>query len=333
MKIVVTGGAGAMAFPAVIYLLEQNDVTEVLVTDMDKSRLDERIAKLNDSRVVGRELDLMDVETSAQVFSGFDVVYNCAYKTTCSAATKAALQAGVNYLDLGGFDKKEQLSFSDDFDKKGIVGICGVGTASGMSNIMAAYGVQQLDKPESIKILDACVDIVPDTKHSRPLYWGFAIENIIDEFVDDCAYFDNGELKYVPALSYPEVVHFKPPAGPIKVATTVHSEPISLSETFKDRGLKHVCWKIGFEADFEDKMKFLRDLGLFKNEPIEMDGQKISPRALLLKLLHNQPEESNKAPDFRGHMIVVVKGEKAGQKVEYTISEFATEALTLRMQK
>jgi len=33
MKIVVPGGAGAMAWSGVIYLLEQPDVTEILITD------------------------------------------------------------------------------------------------------------------------------------------------------------------------------------------------------------------------------------------------------------------------------------------------------------
>jgi lysine 6-dehydrogenase len=185
---------------------------------------------------------------------------------------------------------------------------------------------------ESIRIVDACVDIVPDTDHSRPLYWGFAIENIIDEFVEDSPYFDDGQLKYVPALSYPEVVNFRPPAGPVKVATTVHSEPISLSETFKEKGLKHASWKIGFEPDFEEKMNFVKALGLLNEKPIEVDGQMVSPRALFLKLVHNQPPETKKAPDFRGHMMVIVKGKKAGQTVEYTLTEYASEALTLRMQ-
>jgi hypothetical protein len=32
-------------------------------------------------------------------------------------------------------------------------------------------------------------------------------------------------------------------------------------------------------------------------------------------------------------MIVIVKGEEKGQKVEYTLTEYATAALTERMQK
>jgi len=333
MKIVVPGGAGAMAWSGVIYLLEQPDVTEILITDLSEAKIKDRIEKLGgDNRLKGQALDLMDITASAKTFAGYDVVYNCALLTTCTAATQAALEAGVNYLDLGGWQKERQLALSDDFQRKGIVGICGLGTASGMSNIMSAYGVQQLDKPESIEIMDALVDMVPDTEHTRPLYWGFAIESIIDEFTMDGPYFDEGEMKYVPPLSYPEVGNFKPPAGEVKVATTIHGEPTALSQTFKDRGIKHVSWKIGYGADFEKKMIFLRELGLFNTESINVDGQMVSPRALILKLLHNQLAETKKAPDFRGHMIVVVKGEQGGEKVEYTITEYATAELTKRMQ-
>jgi lysine 6-dehydrogenase len=208
-----------------------------------------------------------------------------------------------------------------------------MGTAPGMSNIMGAYGVQQLDTPESIEIKDACVDMAPDTEHSHPLYWGYAIEGIIEEFVMEHPYFVDGEMTSVPARSYPEWIDFRPPAGKVMVATTPHTENVSLPQTFKTLGLKHASWKIGFEVDFEEKMTFLRDLGLFKIEPVEVDGVQVSPRALMLKLLHNQPPETKKAPDFRGHMIVIVKGEQGGQKIEYTITEFASGDLTAKMRE
>ena len=42
MKSVVPGGAGAMAWPGVIHLLEQPDITEILPIDLDKAALEER---------------------------------------------------------------------------------------------------------------------------------------------------------------------------------------------------------------------------------------------------------------------------------------------------
>lgn len=334
MKIMVTGGTGLMSWPAEIYLLSQSDVSEIMITDLDEAKIKERIEKLGgDKRFKGQVLDLMDITASAKAFSGYDTVYNCAYMTTCTPTTKAALEAGVNYLDLGGLEMEEQIALNNDFKEKGIVGICGLGTAPGLTNLMSAYGVMQLDKVDSIEILAACVDMVPDTEHTRPLYWGYAIEAIIEEFTLDSPYFDEGLMKYVPPRSYPEIINFRPPAGTVKVATTAHPEQITLSETFKDKGVKHVSWKIGFDTDFEEKMIFLRELGLFKQEPLEIDGHKVSPRALLVKLLGNQPPETKTLPDFRGHLMAVVRGEQDGKKVEYTVTEYAPVDLTLSMQK
>ena len=50
MKIVVPGGDGAMAWPSVIHLLEQPDISEILLIDLDKAALEERIKKLGRDR-------------------------------------------------------------------------------------------------------------------------------------------------------------------------------------------------------------------------------------------------------------------------------------------
>jgi saccharopine dehydrogenase-like NADP-dependent oxidoreductase len=140
-------------------------------------------------------------------------------------------------------------------------------------------------------------------------------------------------MKLYPPLAQPETVAFKPPVGPAQVAVTAHPEIAMFARSFKGKGLKNATWKIGFEPEFEAKMKFLCALGLHKEQPIDVGGQRVSPQAVLLTLLKNQPPETKRPPDFRGHMIVIVKGEEKGQKVEYTLTEYATAALTERMQK
>jgi saccharopine dehydrogenase (NAD+, L-lysine-forming) len=333
MKIVVTGGAGAMAFPAIIYCLEQNDVEQIVVTDIEKKTLDQRVAQLNDSRVRGEVLNVMDIKSSARVFKGADVVLNAASRTTCLAATEAALEAGVNYTDLSGSEHEKQLALNPKFHEKGITAVLCMGTGPGMSNIMAAYAVEKLDRVDSIEIKDVLANMVPHEEHSRPLYWGFAIEGIIDEFYKEAPVMEDGEIKLYPARSFTETVAFKPPVGLSQVAVTAHSEVYMFARAFKEKGLKRASWKIGFEPEFEAKMRFLCSLGFGNPEPIQVDGQRVSPRAVLLALLKNQPPETKKQPDFRGHMLVVTKGEEAGKKVEYTLTEYATAALTERMQK
>ena len=119
MKIIVAGGTGLMSWPAEIYLLSQSDVSEIMITDLDEAKIKERIEKLGgDKRLKGQVLDLMDITASAKAFSGYDTVYNCAYMTTCTPTTKAALEAGVNYLDLGGHKMEDQIALNSDLKEK-----------------------------------------------------------------------------------------------------------------------------------------------------------------------------------------------------------------------
>jgi lysine 6-dehydrogenase len=64
-----------------------------------------------------------------------------------------------------------------------------------------------------------------------------------------------------------------------------------------------------------------------------VSGQRVSPREFLEVLLNNMVKESKKQADFRGHMVVHVKGKKKGKNIKYTIKEFATETLTKKMRK
>ncbi len=333
MRIVVTGGAGAMALPGLIYILKQENVTEVVVADKDRYKAEERVAFLNDNRVVAKEIDLEDIHECIKLFAGANCVFNAAYMATCLPATEAASKAGVNYVDLGGRTMVEQLKYNEGFRKKGVSAILGLGTAPGMSCIMPAYVVEKLDTVNTIEIQDVCANIVPHDQHSCALHWGYAIEGIINEFSREAPVMENGEIKYYPSRSFPEIVNFKSPVGPSSISITPHPEVEMFARSFKNKGLKNATWKIGFEPEFESKLQFLCKLGLDKTEPINVNGTMISPRAVLMFLLNNQPLETKKTPDFRGHMIVIVKGIEAGEKVKYTVTEYATSALTERMQK
>src|SRR4030042_1034108 len=131
MKIVIAGGAGAMAVSAIIYCLEQRDVTEVVVADLDESKVKDRITQLNDGRVVGEVLDLKDTQASAKIFKGANAVLNTALKDSCLPAMEAALKAGINYTDISG-PPEERLILDQPFKEKGITAVVCLGTAPGM---------------------------------------------------------------------------------------------------------------------------------------------------------------------------------------------------------
>ena len=77
----------------------------------------------------------------------------------------------------------------------------------------------------------------------------------------------------------------------------------------------------------EEKYDFLVALGFDKKEPIEVDGQMVSPRAVLKALAFNQPAETKKAPDMRHGGCAIVRGVKDGQKIEYRVDVWPSESL------
>lgn len=336
MKILITGGYGAMAKAGLLYILEQHDVTEVTVTGRDAAKVSEVVNWLNDPRVTdGGVLDVMDIDKSVEVFKKFDVIYNAAFVTTCLSATKAALKAGVDYVDLVATndDMWLQKELNSEFEKIGKTAVLGLGTAPGMSQMMPAFVVDKLDSVESIHIKDACRNMTPHEESSRPLNWGYAMEAIFEEFSAPAPILIDGVVKDLAPRSMPEVVEFLPPAGKVMIACTMHPEPACMYGSWKGKGLRDASWKIGFEEEFEKKLQFLADLGFAdNNRVIEVDGMQVCPRHVIMKLLNELPPETKKAADFRGHMVVYVKGIENGKLVEYVITEFATAELTKKMQ-
>lgn len=176
---------------------------------------------------------------------------------------------------------------------------------------------------DNIELKCSFIDL-NEEEHSRPLSWGYDIETIIDEYWNPVSILEGGKLKEVGPRTLEEVYTFTDPKRgniTLPIATTAHPEPESFAHYFKDKGIKNTSWKICFSPKFNKKMLFLRNLGFFSKEPINVQGQMVSPRAVLLALLNRLPGETRKGPEFRCDLVVVAKGEEAGEKVEYTITQ------------
>src|SRR5699024_1163955 len=92
--------------------------------------------------------------------------------------------------------------------------------------------------------------------------------------------------------------------------------------SFKEKGIKDVSFKLALPRIFEEKLRFIVELGLGSSNEIEISGHPVSPRKLLAELI----KEKSKAKDFRDvkhddHKIlrVEVTGEKNGKSSKYII--------------
>lgn len=330
MKVVVTGAAGMMSLSTLLYLLEQKDVTQIMAVDIEERKLKERVAMLGDKRLVAKTVDILDVKSSAEAFKGNDVVVNCTYQGRPLdmeypdfelLSTKAALEAGVNWMGLGGAPPSpEHLDplLDEEFRKKAILAILGMGGGTGLVQVMAAYAISKLDRTQCVDMFLGNKDLVPAEEHSRPLHPKYTMGGVRSMYSQDSFVYENGKLLRYPPRSNIGTFTFKEPLGTLLLATGGGGAVPSLAISFPE--IKH----IDFKLDLEPKIKFLADLGLFSQESINIKDVKVSPWSLLQVLLDRLPPETKKPPEVHTELRVITKGEKGGHKVEYDLMVRAT---------
>ncbi|MCI4646369.1 MAG: saccharopine dehydrogenase NADP-binding domain-containing protein [Hyphomonadaceae bacterium] len=317
MKIAVTGASGIQGMSSMIYLLDQEDVTEVFVSDpYNTDRLAARVDALGDARLTLSDLDCTDEEAAAKAFEGYDVVLNCAMSPgKYIDTTRAALRAGANYLDMTSFGQEPmQFALHDEFEKIGKTAVLDMGTAPGLSNVMAVYCMEQLDQVDEIDFAWGVIDLTPPSEQSRPLNWGYGFEGIMGLMSGPSITCQNGEIVEEEPRARPEKFKYK--IGEYTMRGMPHREPRMLLESFPEKGFKHIMYRQAFNDEYEEKYAFLRDLGFNSRDPIDVKGVKVAPFDVLWTLLQNLPEEQKAPSNFVSEGNCIARGIKDGRKLE-----------------
>jgi len=148
----------------------------------------------------------------------------------------------------------------------------------------------------------------------------YSIRTIFDECTLEPMVYRNGRWSAVAPMSGHEVVDFPPPIGPATAMHTLHSEVALFPVSFRDKGIKHVSFKIAFPEEFLHQLELLVDLGLAGNEPVATSGPEpgsrtqIAPRELFVSLLAKRALSPGAAePDDCDVLRVVAQGEQQGK--------------------
>ena len=139
MKIAVTGAAGLMGPLIVRDLSESSEVEEVLVADYQESKAKEYAASFKDPRIKACFVDVRNIGETTKALAGYDAVINSVHLAFNLSVMKACLEAGCHYNDLGGMFhiSRKQLELHDDFRKAGLTAVRGIGSAPGITNVVA----------------------------------------------------------------------------------------------------------------------------------------------------------------------------------------------------
>lgn len=316
MQIIVLGGAGAMGRIAVRALTEFSDVDSIIIADYNEERGHEVAAALASNKIEVKQIDVNDEERLRKLLHGADAVLNAVEYVFNLPVLRACIQEKVHYADLGGlFHMTRKLTdMTAQAEAAGITAIVGMGGTPGVTNLLARAAVDQLDKADSIKVQLGCGDETPST---APLVAPYSIRTILDEFTKEPQVFQDGTWYPQKPLSGVEEMVFPLPIGRATATYSLHSECATFPVSFRDKGIRHVSFKIAFPPDFMTKLKFLVDLGFGSAEPISVQGVKVSPREVLAQLLDMVPAEDVEPRDC-DVLRIVAAGETNGQPVEIT---------------
>src|SRR5207247_8338796 len=115
------GGCGAMGTEVTRDLARTRAFEEIVIADANLERAQALAEELGGGRVRSQKIDAADENLLTGQFRGFSVVANCTPYHFGMAASRAAIQARVSYLDLGGlFNTPRQLQLDEAARQAGV---------------------------------------------------------------------------------------------------------------------------------------------------------------------------------------------------------------------
>jgi len=305
-------GAGMMGCATVYDLACSKQVAEIVVGDFDLPRAEEVARKYGGGKARAALVDVRKTEETAKLLAGSEAVLNCTQYYWNLAVMKAALEARVNYLDLGGlfYTTWKQLEMDEEFQGIGKLAILGIGSAPGIANVMARYLADQLDRVEFAGVYNGSRDF---QTYADAMSFGFSIATILDELTIAPMEFTKGKFVQREHFSGAEPMTFAKPIGKLVMRHSIHSEVATLPLSFKNKGIQGASFKINYDPQLIEAVRLLTGIGLMEQKPVTVGGAEIAPRAFLEKILKSRPP-SGKSPKDVETIRVIVRGKKGGKK-------------------
>lgn len=275
---VVLLGAGLQAQAACFDLIQQQDLTEIVVADADAGRARALAQRWRDPRVKATTLDAADEAAATELLRGARAALSAVPYRFNAGLARAAVRAGCSFCDLGGNNDvvAQELGLDDAARAAGVTIVPDCGLAPGMVSVIAAHAVAALDQVDSLELR---VGGLPRQRGGLLDYsLVFSIEGLINEYVEDAVVLEGGEPRRVPSLEDIETLVFPPPFGELEAFNT--SGGIStLPETFRGK-VRRMNYKTIRYPGHGRVFNALHRLGLLSSTPVEVEGASVRPRAL-----------------------------------------------------
>jgi len=303
-------GCGEMARPAIQDLVKYGVFSRLTVASRHPARAEAFLASLppHRTRLETAAVDVLDRDALVRLMRGQDAVCNLAGPNYQNAVAigRAAIGAGVPLVDVSDdwAATLELLDLHAEAVRAGITIVVGLGASPGITNVLARYGADKLDRVEEVRtswiMRGSDMGGIALSKHL--LY-----SNAHRAFV-----FEEGAMREVrPFVDGKEIIEY-PVLGPVEVMHIGHPEPFTLSRYIE--GVRYADDKATFLPVEVNEM--IVELGRVarSGRPVMVDGRAVDPMAFAAGYLHQTCARMTDVPQT-GALRTEVRGELAGRPV------------------
>lgn len=311
-------GAGRQGTAAAYDLARHGQASRIVLADQRMEVAREAAGRVN--ALAGRAVaeaatvDASDRDSVRRVLSGAKVALSAVPYFFNLGITEASIASGACLCDLGGNTDVvwSQLRLDQAARQAGVSVVPDCGMGPGLINHMGVYVMELLDRVREVCLYDGGLPADPADPWRYQLT--FHVNGLTNEYDGDATFIRNGRLTQVPTFTELEPIEFRP-LGTLEafvisgsMSTTPHTH-LGRLERYENKVLRYPGHFATFEA--------YKRLGLFSEQPVEVDGQPVVPRHLYHRLL----EPKITAPLIRDVCVMraVGVGEKDGRAARVSV--------------
>ncbi|MFZ0668429.1 MAG: saccharopine dehydrogenase C-terminal domain-containing protein [Acidimicrobiales bacterium] len=296
MRVLLVGAGGVgTAFAKIA--AKHNSFEHLVIADNQVSRA-QRAVQGSSDKYVAAELDASNEKEIVDLIETerCDVLMNAVDPRFVMPLFRAAFQAGVTYMDMamslshpnplnpysepGVKLGDEQFAMAEQWKNRGQLALVGMGVEPGLADVFARHASDNLfSSIDEIGIRDGA-NLVVDGYDFAPT---FSIWTTIEECLNPPIIWEKETGWYTTApFSELEVFDFPGGIGPVECVNVEHEEVLLVPRWID---CQRVTFKYGLGEEFIRVLEVLHKLGLDKTDPVDVRGNKVSPRDVVAACL------------------------------------------------
>jgi saccharopine dehydrogenase (NAD+, L-lysine-forming) len=271
-------------------LLQNSKVERVGIADLSFERAEAAVRGLRDERATPLSADARDTAQLTKVMKDWDAVINSTWYELNLQVMRAAISAGIHYLDLGGLYHmtKKQLELDTAAKDANVTCVLGMGSTPGTMNVMGAYVANMMDAIDTMKLRSGSAVVKAGGGFQVP----YAIRTLLDEFTVPPIIFRDGRIQEIATLSGKESFTLPNPIGEVEGYYTIHSELATMPFTI-GKGIKNMDFIVAYPPEFTKSIATLVQLGLANKRPVKVRGQDVVPYDVLTSVVDSLPRPAS----------------------------------------